>query len=312
LGKALKELGRFEEALETYEKAVRVLGADVQAPDYASLGGVYAKLKRYPEARNAYMRAKVLAPDDCGILYNLGMLHMGVQAYRNAVETLEEAFEKCPQIKETVLPQLATACEKAAAKEAKIGNVEKAAFFREKRSQYAGRAGGSTLYDLIEKQMREGKLQEATTSLNKLLAEDPEHAPGWLSLARCHSGLNDPAGAVAAYEKYIQLKPEDEIGTGELILAYAESGKCHEGVSLATRAQTKFQPKGKSYLAGIYYSWGKALECAARYGEAKSKFLACVDCGDSKWRPYSRQEVQRMDQLIQREALKKQRDSQGG
>jgi tetratricopeptide (TPR) repeat protein len=305
LGKAYKEMGRFEDALDVYERAIQVLGADVEANDYASLGGVYAKLKKYPEARNMYMRAKALSPDDCGILFNLGMLHMGVQAYRDAVETLEHAHQKCPQFKDNVLPQLANACEKAAAKEEKIGNVAQAAAFRQKYSRYAGVAGGSTLYDQITKQMREGKLSEAAASLKKLLAESPDHAPGWLSLARCHDGLGQKAEAINAYQEYLKLKPDDETGTGELIIAYTEAGRCQEGINLAQQAKTRFQPKGKQYLASIHYGWGKALECAGRYSEAKDQFYACIDCGDPKYSRPSRAELTRMDQLMERAAAEK-------
>jgi len=312
LGKSYLQLRQLDQAKETYETAIGILGNDAQASDYATLGQIYAKMKEYGPARANFERARALDPGNCGILFNLALMYMGGQNFRDAVKTFESALQVCPQLKDNILPQLATACEMAAAKERKIGNADRAAVYEQKYSEFAGRAGGSKTYDLVKQHMRDGNFAAAETLLLEMVGAEPDNGPAWLSLARCQDQLGKKSGAISSYEKYIALKPGDEKGTTELILAYAEAGRCDSGVALARRAKAQFQPKGKMYLGGIYYAWGKALECAERYPEAKSKFVSSVDAGNPKWVPYSREEIERMDQLEALADAKRRKAAQGG
>ncbi len=311
LGTAYKELGRLEEAKDTFVRLINVRGAEAEALDYANLGGVYAKLKDYQNARGQYMRAQALSSDDCSILFNLGMLHIGVQDYRNAVETLEHTLEECPSVQEQVLPQLAMACEKAAAKEKSIGNTERANLYREKHQQYAGIAGGSTTYDLVRKHMRDKNYSEAVVLLQQLLEEDSQHSAAWLSLARCQDQLGMKNEAIAAYERRLELRPDDENTTADLIILYAETGQCQRAIALSQEGKERFQAKGKEHLAGIYFGWGMALSCAKQYQEAKEKFRLSAATGVPKWTGPAQQQIKRQDELIEFDELKKRKEAQG-
>jgi tetratricopeptide (TPR) repeat protein len=309
LGRAYLKLGRLDEAKQTYDKLIESAGDKVEAVDFASLGLVLSQMKNYQEARAAYMKANTLAPDDCGILFNLGMLHMGVQDYRRAVETLEHAREECPEIREKIMAQLPDACKLAAAKEKKIGNQERAQVFEQKYREYAGQAGGSEAYELAAKYMENRQYAEAVKILEEILADSPDHAPSWLSLARSKEQLGNHAGAIDAYEHYLKLKPGDEDATADLVLAYAEQDRCQDALTLARQAGERFTAKGQAAMARINYSWGKALECAGSYAEARDKFKACAASSVDPWDHYAELQVQRMNDLIQREEIRRR---QGG
>ena len=311
LGTAYKGLGRLEEARDTFIELINVRSDEAEALDYGNLGGVYAKLKDYQNARSQYMHAQALAPDDCSILFNLGMLHMGVQDYRNAVETLEHTLEECLQVREQVLPNLAKACEKAAAKEKSIGNNDRAQLYREKHQQYAGIAGGSTSYDLVRKHMRDKNFTEAVKLLEQILAEDPSHSAAWLSLARCQDQLGKDSEAITAYERRLELRPDDENTTADLIILYAETGQCQKAISLAQAGKERFEPKGREHLAGIYFGWGMGLSCAKEYEAAKEKFRLSANSGVPKWSSPAQQQLQRQNELIEFDRLKKEKEAQG-
>jgi len=311
LGRAYRATEQFEEARETYNQLIEILGSKAEAGDYTGLGMVFSRLKDYQNARAAYMKAVVVSPDDCGILFNLGVLHTAVQDYRQAVEVFEQTMEKCPNVRDNVMPKLADACDKQAAKEEKIGNIEQAAMYRNKGRQYAGQAGGSTTYDLVKQMMGERKFAEAVPLLQNMLAENPEHPAALLSLARCQDTLGKRGEAISAFERYLQVKPDDHKTTADLIRTYAEAGNCQQAITYARGAKTEFEPKGTIYLAGIYYAWGLALECSEQYGDAKTMFQQSLNCNDPKWNESARQQIQRQQDLIDFEEAKRRQAEQG-
>ena len=71
----LSELGRYEEALEAYDRAIEL------QPDYALIwwykGVVLNELGRYEEALESYDRIIELKPDFGTALYNKGLSRIG-------------------------------------------------------------------------------------------------------------------------------------------------------------------------------------------------------------------------------------------
>ena len=312
LGTAYLGLNELDQARETFIKLINARGDEAEAGDFANLGKTYAKLKDYQQARGAYLKASALDPDNCSILFNLGVLHVGVQDYRSAVEAFEHTLEECPAVREQVLSQLAKACQKAATKEKSMGNPDREQLYLAKYKQYAGLSGeGSTKYDLIRKLMKEGKYNEAIPLLEELVAENPDHHPGWLSLARCLDQVERNNEAINAYQKRLELRPDDEKTTADLIILYAETERCQEAIRLAQMGKDRFQSQGKEHLAGIYFGWGMALSCAKEYEAAKEKFRSSIASGVSKWSEPARQQIRRQDELIEFEALKKKKEAQG-
>ncbi len=312
LGGAYRALGRLDDAKAILSRLVDMRGQQAEPGDLAALGGVLAALKEYPEARAAYMKAQVLAPDDCSILFNLGILHMapGVEDYRQAVQTLEETLDKCEDLKDKVLPQVAKAAEMAAAKERKIGNVQRAAFYEEKQRQYSGEAGGSTGYDLVRRLMKERKYGEAVPVLENLVEKEPERPAYLHSLAICYDQVGQDAKAISTYEKYMQVRPEDAGVAGSLVMLLAESNQCGKAQEVGGRYLEQFAGRGQANLGKLNDAMGMALACANRYAEAKTYFQRATQSSEATWADFGRQQLGRMDELIAYEAAKKKQ--QGG
>ena len=311
IGTAMVGKGQFAEAVPYFKRVIELRGDKIQAGDYANLGKVYAKQKMYKEARGEYMKAQQLAPNDCGVLYNLGAMHNASKFYSQSVEVLEHALETCPAISEPVLKLLTKSAEKAAAQQKASGNNDRAQYFTELAQKYGGQAGGSTTYDLVRKKMKQKDYQGAVTLLNQMLAKDPGHTGGLLTLARAQDQLQNRSASISAYQKYLAIKPNDENATAAMLQVMVENQQCSLAKSEAASAARKFEAKGREALAPIMYSWGLALECTGEYDIARDKFQQCASSGHARYASYGVRQVERMEGLKAREDAEKKKAAQG-
>ncbi len=312
LGTSMMGKGQFAGAVPYFKRVIELRGEKAEAGDYANLGKAHAKQKQYKEARAEYMKAQKLAPDDCGVLYNLGAMHNAAKFYSQSVEVLEHALEACPAISEPVLKLLTKSAEKAAAQQKANGNNERAAYFTGLAQKYGGQAGGSTTYDMVKKKMKDKDYQGAVTLLNQMLAKDPSHTGGLLTLARAQDQLKNRSASIAAYQKYLAVKPNDENATAAMLQVMVENDQCSLAKSEAASAARKFEAKGREALAPIMYSWGLALECTGEFEVARDKFMQCASSGHARYASYGARQVERMEGLKAREDAEKKKAAQGG
>ncbi|PID81453.1 hypothetical protein CSA17_05330 [bacterium DOLJORAL78_65_58] len=298
LGDAYMGKGDSAKAVTWYSKVITLRGDGVEAGDFAKLARAYATLKKYPEARAEYMKAQSLAPDDCGVLFNLGVMHYASGYHVQSVEALEHALEVCPDIREPVLKQLSKSATAAAQQQRKMGNNDKAAYYDNLMNKYGGAAGGSTAYDLAVQKFKAKKYAEAATMLEKLVQKDPKKAVAWLTLARSYDATGDKRGSIRAYGKYFELKPRDSKNMGTYIQVMVEGGQCSAAAAKAAQASKDLASLGRKNLAGIYYSWGLALECQEDYAGAKEKFQLSASSGNSRYAGPARTQVGRMDDFM--------------
>jgi len=312
IGTAMVGKGQFTEAIPYFQQVIELRGDKVEAGDFANLGKAYAKLGKYKEARGEYMKAEKLAPNDCGVLYNLGAMHNAAKFYSQSVDVLERALELCPQISEPVLKLLAKSAEKAAAQQRANGNNERAEYYAGLAQEYGGQVGGSTTYDMVKKKMKDKDYQGAVTLLNQMLEKEPDHAGGLLTLARAQDQLNNKSASIAAYKKYLVVKPNDENATAAMLQVMVENDQCTLAKSEAAGAARKFEAKGREAMAPIMYSWGLALECTGEYDVARDKFQQCASSGHARYASYGARQVERMEGLKAREEAEKKKAAQGG
>lgn len=140
IGDAFMGKKMYPQAVPYFQKVIGLRGNNAEAGDYANLAKAYAKQKQYKEARAEYMAAAELAPDDCGVLINLGVMHYAAKYYGESVTVLEHALEVCPQYSDKVLPQLTNSAEKAAAQQKANGNNDRAAYYTGLAQEYGGQA----------------------------------------------------------------------------------------------------------------------------------------------------------------------------
>lgn len=298
-GIGLAMLGKkdFEGSIPYFQKVIALRGDAVEAGDFANLAKPYAKLKKYKEARAEFMKARRLAPDDCGVLFNLGVMHYAAGFHPQSVEVLEHGLEVCPQIREQLLTQLSRSAEKAAAQQKRNGNMEKAAYYEALMNKYGGQAGGSTTYDMVKQKMSAKDYQGAVSLLNQMLAQDANQKGALLTLARAQDALKNRSESISAYEKYLALQPDDAKATASMIQVMVEAKMCSQAKSRAARAAADLAAQGRSNLAPVMYSWGLALECLGEYDAAKSKFQSCAASGNDRYASYGARQVERMDGL---------------
>ena len=298
-------------AIPYFQKVIELRGNDVEAGDFDNLGKAYAKLKQYKEARAEFMKAEQLAPDDCGVLFNLGVMHYAAGFHPQSVTVLEHALEVCPQYRDQLLAQLSKSAEQAAAQQKRNGNTDKAAYYEGLMNKYGGAAGGSTTYDMVKQKMSDKDYNGAVALLNQMLAKEPDNASALLTLARAEDALKNRRSSVAAYEKYLLQKPDDAKATGSMIQVMVEAQMCSEANDRAARAATDLAAQGRVNLAPIMYSWGLALECLGSYDLAQAKFQDCANSGNERYAAYGARQVERMEGLKAVEAAEKKKAAQG-
>jgi len=304
LGKSYLNTGQYNEAKETMENLIEVRGSKAEASDYMDLGKIYAKLKDFRNARQAMNMAHQIDPNNCVIMFNLGILNGAVNDYTHQVEIFEKAYNQCGENQEMVLSELIKACKNAEEKERSMGNNAQAEIYEDKYVMYAKMDSGQEGYKLIIRTIEQGDFSEAITLSKEFLKNNPDHHPAWLSMARCQTHLGLYSGAISSYESYLELKPEDHEATGKMIEIYAQSELCEEGIVLSQEASNRFIGVGMENLAEIYYGWGKNLECTEQYMEAKEKFRIVTMGNNSELARIARLEMDRQDQLEEIRQLK--------
>ena len=110
----------------------------------------------------------------------------------------------------------------------------------------------------------------------------------------------------------MKLKPNDMASTAAMIQVMVEDGQCAAAQAQASAAVASHKSQGQKAIGKVYYAWGKALECNGDYEDAKTKFSRYLASGDTDWVAQARSEIGRMDQYIDYNEKKKQKEAQGG
>ncbi len=310
LGTAYVGKQDFAKALSWFSKVINLRAAEVQAGDYANMAKAYAKLKKYKEARAEYMKAEKLEPNDCGVLFNLGVMHYAAQYHAMSVETLQHALGECPQYRDHILKQLSKSTAAAAKQQKQNGNNAKAKYFSDLMNQYSGEAGGATAYDMVKKKMAQKKYPEATVLLKQMLAKNPNQPNAWLTLARASDGAGEKVGSIQAYNKYFELKPNDAKNYGTMIQVMVEAGQCNAAGIKAAQGEKRLASQGRKALASLYYSWGLALECQEDFAGAKTQFQKAASSGNSTYSGPGATQVERMNDLMKMTAAQRKKAAQ--
>lgn len=300
-GIGIAEMGKEQFALAAvaYQKVIELRGEDVQAADYNNLAIALAKQKKYKEARAEYMKAEQLAPDDCGLLFNLAVMHDASGFSTQAVDVYQRLLDEdaCQGVRDKVLVMVSKAAGRAAEQQKRLGNNDRAKFYVELSQQYGGQAGGSTTADLARQKMKSGQYEEAAVLYQGMLAKNPDLVQTWLSLARAQDQAGNKAGSIEAYQKYLALKPTDTTEWGSMLQVMVEAGRCSDAAAQSAAAFENNRAMGRVAVAPILYSWGLALECQKDYDGARGKFADCASSGAEHYAASARLQVERMDGL---------------
>lgn len=95
-GDNFKESGRYTEAIEAYQRAIKKNAKLVSA--YNGLGVVYMELKQFQDAERVFKEALQLNPDFAWIHSNLGLMYTKTGRYEEAIPELKKAINIMPDL----------------------------------------------------------------------------------------------------------------------------------------------------------------------------------------------------------------------
>jgi predicted O-linked N-acetylglucosamine transferase (SPINDLY family) len=292
LGNAFRELGRLDEAEESYRRALAANSRFAMA--HYNLGNVLMARKRFDQAAKSFGSAIALSPDLLEAHVNLGI----VLAERGRYDEAEKCYRKALAIRpdapvahynlgntllEKGCPAEAAQCyERALAQEPgytearlnlggalrDLGRLADAvACYRRALENAPDDPGilvnlGAVLRDL-------GKPDEAEEYYRRALDLAPDSALGHFNLANLLRELGRTGEAVAGYERAVALNPDCAAMYVNLGNALRDLGKTEESVGVYRKA-LELEPENADALLNLgnaFKEMGNCGEAAETYGK---------------------------------------------
>jgi len=195
-GNRAEAAGRFAEACERYQQALKILPGHV--PAYLSLGIALEGSGDARSAREAYLATLELDPGNPYAHFNLGKLLHAAGNQAEAARQLRAALEHKPDFTDARLV-LASVLEEQADVEGATGMLRRAL---EERPDYAGAWFNYAL--LLQ---RIDRIVEAEAAMRRTLELWPERADVWLREAELLKSLQRLPEAEAALRRTLALEP---------------------------------------------------------------------------------------------------------
>ena len=289
-GSALRALGRLEEALASYEAALR-LRPDLAEACY-NRGTVLQELGRLEEAVTAYDAALRIKPDYAEAHSNRGNALKAIGRFEEALISYDVALRIKPDYAEAhsnrgnALKALGRLEEALAAYEAALRIGPDLAEAHSNR--------GAALRGL-------GRLEEALASYDAALQIKPDYAEAYYNLGNTLKDLNCLEKALAAYEAALRLKPDyaqahsnrgvvlKALGRfEEAVVSYdvalrikPDYAEAHSNRGVALQELDRLEESLAAYEAALrirpdyadaYYNRGNALRALGRLEEALAAY----------------------------------------
>ena len=198
LGFLLSELGRDQEALESFDQAIR-LNPEDSAP-YHNRGYALERLGRDQEALESYDQAIRLNPEDSAPYHNRGNALGNLGRDREALESYDQAIRLNPEFAGSHFCRGLTLAGLGRDQEA-IESFDQAIRLNpEDSAPYHNR--GYALERL-------GRDQEALESYDQAIRLNPEDSASYCNRGNAFAGLGRDQEAIESFDQAIRLNPED-------------------------------------------------------------------------------------------------------
>src|ERR1051326_3109798 len=194
-GNVLRALGRFEEALASYDRAAQI------KPDHAALynrGVILCDLKRHEEALASFDRALALKPDNVAALNNRGNILRELGRFEEALASYDKALAIKQNHVEALNNRGTLLCDLKRPEEA-LASFDLALGLRPRDAEvWNGRGNAMRLL---------GRFQEALDSYDRALAISPNHAGALFNRGSTFLTLKRFDEACASFERALGANP---------------------------------------------------------------------------------------------------------
>jgi tetratricopeptide (TPR) repeat protein len=253
LGVTLQEQGKFQEAVQAFNKALAL------KPDYADAysnrGNALSDLGQLQEAVQSYEMAVEFKPDYAEAYSNLGNAYHKLGWLEDAVESCEKAIVLKPDYADAYNNR-GNALRDLGQLQAALESYEKALVLSPDHAEaYSNR--GNVLGDL-------GQLQEALESYEKAIALKPDYAEAYSNRGNALGDLGQLKEAVESHEQAIALSPDLGIVHTNLCDLYEKHNMVSELKNAVHHAQNALpiDDPGLLYIMAMLASREKRFEAA--------------------------------------------------
>lgn len=234
-GNALLELKRHEDALDAYDKAIQIQPSYWQA--WNGRGKALDRLQRYGEAVNAFDAALKIKPDSLEAWNGRGNAQIELKQYSEAIASFDEALKLQPDYAP--------------------------AWYRR----------GWALHNLR-------RYQEAVESYDKAIKSKPDSSTSWYQRGNALVNLERYSDAVESYDKAVQLQPNFYRAWYSRGSALTNLGQHEQAVASFDQA-VKFNPSDYE----SWYSRGWGLHQLGRYEEAIKSYNQAIKLQPNAYQP---------------------------
>jgi tetratricopeptide (TPR) repeat protein len=196
-GDALRQLGRFEEALASFERSLELDPEDVEG--HFGRGVALQFLGRLEEALAAYERALGIAPALAEAHYNCGIALQELRRFERALQCYAQAI--------SVRPTYADAYVNRANLLSLLGRLEEA--HEDLKCARGLKPDSPELHINLGNVLRRlGHCEAALESCTRAIELKPDSPEAHLNLGAVRYDLNDPQAAVKSYDQALTLRPD--------------------------------------------------------------------------------------------------------
>lgn len=224
-GIALGRLGKHEEALDAFSKAIEI------DPQFASAwndkGVTFGRLGRHEEGLDVFSKAIEINPQYAGAWYNKGVALYELGRHQEALDAYNKAIEIDPQYADAWYNKGVALCDVGRYKEA-LDAFSKAIEI-DPQDASAWNNKGVALDDL-------GRHEEALDAHNKAIEIDPQNASAWNNKGVALYELGRYEEALEAYNKAIEINPQYALAYSNLAEVCFDFGLLQETKSNADQA----------------------------------------------------------------------------
>jgi tetratricopeptide (TPR) repeat protein len=259
-GNLFYDLGRFNQAIEQYKKAIELDPAYVVA--YNNRGLALRSLGKYEEALTQYLKATELEPTNPDVFNNIGNALYDLKKYEEAIAQYIKAIELDSNFVDAYNNR-GLALKNLRRYEEAIAQYTKAI---ELDPNYADAYNnwGDTLYKL-------GKYEDAIAQYTKAIELDANYVDAYNNLGLALKSLGKNEEAIIQYSKAIELDATYKYAYNNLGNAFYDLGKYDEAIVQYTKA-IELDVTYKY----AYNNWGLALYNLKKNEEAIEQFKKAI------------------------------------